>query len=113
MKIVTSPIKENIVQSHAQQPTNDGKKFVTSDAVFRKETEQIKDALAMLKDVTNLYPCKMQGGKMPEPLISTDYGCLVILFPLGGHVIRNVVTSDGKADFEVDGERIIPVTSKE
>jgi hypothetical protein len=87
----------------------DGQKSVTSK--FAKETEKILDALSMLKDVMNTYPLKIDG-RTAEPLISSDL--FAIAFPVyGGHVIKNVVTSDGKLDFEVDGQRIIPVTSEE
>lgn len=100
--------KSDIQASPAQTSTSDGQKSVTSK--FAKETAAILDALAMLKDVMNTYPCKING-KMAEPLISSDL--LVIAFPLCGHVIKNVVTSDGKLDFEVDRQRIIPVTSED
>lgn len=111
---VTSPTKASLQSSPALPSTNDGQKSVTSaSAEFQKETEKILDALGMIKDATNCWPCKMNDGKMPIPLISSEYGILVVSFPLGGHVIKTVVTSDGKLDYEVDGHRIIPVTSEE
>lgn len=97
--------------SPVQTATTDGPPVTSVSAEFQKETEKIMDALAMLKDVTNSWPCKMKDGKMPAPHISNEYGILVATFPLGGHVIKTVVASDGKMDYEVDGKRIIPVTS--
>ncbi len=105
--------KSDTPLSLAPASMSDGQKFVTSKPVkFQKETEKIMDALAMLKDVMNTYPLKMEDGKTAEPYISSDL--LVIALPISsGHVIKAVVTSDGKLDFEVDGQRIIPVTSEE
>lgn len=71
----------------------------------------MKDALAIAKDLMNMWPCPMPNGQMPKPFISNKYGVLTIALPLAGHVIENLVTSDGKHDFGVDGEPIIPVTS--
>lgn len=73
----------------------------------------MKDALAQAKDVMSLWPMKMIGGKPALPLISIEYGVMMIPLPMGGHVIERVVTSDGKTDYAVDGEPIIPVMSEE
>jgi hypothetical protein len=107
-KAVTSPIKASRQSSHAPHSTKDGQKSVTSaSAKFQKETEQIKDALSTAKDLLNQWPCRMPDGKMPQPLISSS-GVVVIALPMAGHVIVNTVTSDGKHDFIVDSEPIIP-----
>jgi hypothetical protein len=109
-KVVTSPISVTSVKSPAQHSTKDGQKSVTSaSAKFQKETEQIKDALSIAKDLLNQWPCRMPDGKMPQPLISSSYGVLTIALPMNGHVIGNAVTSDGAHDFTVDGEPVIPV----
>lgn len=95
----------------AQADTNGGQKSVTrTSAEFQSETQSMLDALAMLKDVTNTWPITLDDGKQAEPFVSPK-GFLVIALPVGGHVIENVVTSDDKHDYSVDGERIIPVTS--
>jgi hypothetical protein len=107
-KVVTSPTKASRQSSHALHSTKDGQKSVTSaSAKFQKETEQIKDALSVAKDLLNQWPCRMPDGKMPQPLISNS-GVIVIALPMAGHVIVNTVTSDGKHDFIVDGQPIIP-----
>jgi hypothetical protein len=107
-KVVTSPIKASRQSSLAPHSTKDGQKSVTSaSAKFQKETEQIKDALAIAKDLLNQWPCRMSNGEMPQPLISTS-GVVVIALPMAGHVIVNTVTSDGKHDFIVDGSPIVP-----
>ena len=101
--------KPDTQASHVQTSTNDGKKSVTSE--FAKETAAILDALAILKDAMNAYPFRMEDGKMAEPHISSDL--LVVVFPISNrHVIKGFVTSDDKYDFEVDGQKIIPVTSE-
>lgn len=107
-EVLPTKNKPDTKTSLAPASTSDGQKSVTSK--FAKETEAILDALATLKDAMNTYPCKVDG-KTIEPHISSDL--MVIVFPLAGHVIENVVTSDGKLDFKVDGQRIIPVTSEE
>lgn len=66
----------------------------------------MRDALAIAKDLLNQWTCRMPNGEMPKPYISTRFGVLVIALPTGGHVIENIVTSEGKHDFDVDG---IPV----
>ena len=108
-KVVTSPTSVTSAKSPAQRSTKDGQKSVTSaSAKFQKETEQIKDALSVAKDLLNQWPCRMPDGKMPQPLISTNYGVITIALPMAGHVIVNTVTSDGKHDFIVDGQPIVP-----
>lgn len=68
----------------------------------------MRDALAIAKDLLNQWICRMPNGEMPKPYISTRFGVLVLALPLGGHVIENIVTSEGKHDFDVDG---VPVMS--
>lgn len=84
-----------------------------SVAKFAEEREKILDALAMLKDAMNIYPCKMPNGQTPAPRLFIEFGVLLIAFPLGGHVIETVVMADGKTDFRVDDVTIIPVMSVE
>lgn len=109
---VTSPTKVTSQKSPVQPNTSDGQKSVTSvSAKFQKETEQIKDALAIAKDLLNKWPCRMKNGEMPLPLISNEFGVLTIALPMSGHVIENIVTSTGDKklhDFKVDGEPVIP-----
>lgn len=108
-KAVTSPISVTSAKSRVQHSTKDGQKSVTSASVkFQKEAEQIKDALSIAKDLLDKWPCRMPNGEMPEPHISSRFGVLMIALPMSGHVIVNTVTSDGKHDFIVDGEPIIP-----
>ncbi len=100
-------------KSHAQIASSVGKTPVMStSAEFQNEREAMKDALAQAKDVMSSWPIKMIGGKPALPLISIEYGVLMIPLPMGSHVIERVVMSDGKTDYKVDGEPIIPVTSE-
>lgn len=109
-EVLPTKNKPDTQASHVPTSTEGGQKSVTSK--FAKETAAILDALATLKDAMNTYPFRMEDGKMAEPHISSDL--MLVVFPITNrHVIRNVVTSDGKLDFEVDGQRIIPVTSEE
>jgi len=99
-------------KSRANPVMTDGKQPVMSPAKFKEEREKMLDALAILKDAINLYPCKMPNGKTPAPKLFSNYGILMIPFPTGGHVIEVAVMSDGKTDFKVDDASIIPVTSE-
>lgn len=96
-------------KSHAKTVTSDGKKPVMSDVEFEKEREKMLDALAMLKDAINLYPCKMKNGQTPAPKLFSEFGVMLVPFPTDGHVIEISVMADGKTDFKVDGISIIPV----
>jgi hypothetical protein len=116
LKAVTSDIKASRQTSPASVNMNAGQTSVTSDAKFQAEAEKLRDALAIAKDLLNQWACRLPNGAMPKPYISTKFGMLVIALPLGGHVIDNIVTSDGKHDFAVDGISVIPdvtVTSNE
>lgn len=104
-KAVTSPTKASRPNSNAPQNTRAGNKPPTG------ESEKIIELLARMKDVTHNWPCRLKSGKMPAPLITPDY--MVFAFPVGRHVIKNAVTSDGKQNFSVDGALVIPVTSDE
>lgn len=73
----------------------------------------MRDALAIAKDLLDKWPCRLPDGTMPKPHISIKFGVLSIGLPLAGHVIENAVTSEGKHDFRVDGELIVPVTPTE
>ena len=106
---VTSPIEASRQNSPALVNTKDGQKPVTSLVKFQEEAEKMRDALAIAKDLLNQWSCRMPSGGMPKPYISTRFGVLVIALPLGGHVIDNVVTSEGKHDFSVDGIPCIPI----
>lgn len=108
-KVVTSPITASRQTSPVQVSTKDGQISVTSPVKFKEEAEKLRDSLAIAKDLLNQWSCRMANGEMPKPYISTKFGILVIALPLGGHVIENLVTSEGKHDFGVDG---IPVISK-
>lgn len=112
-KAVTSPTKASRQSFHVQTSMSDGQKSVTSPAKFQQEAEKMRDSLAMAKDLLNTWACRMPNGRMPKPLISSKHGVLLIALPLGGHVIENIVTSEGKHDFSVDGVTVIPVTSEE
>jgi hypothetical protein len=103
---VTSTTKASRQNSNVPLSTNDGNKLPT---VEKEQAEKISELLARLKDVTHTWPCRLTSGKMPAPLIHKGY--IVFAFPLGGHVIKNAVTSDGKQNFIVDGIPVIPVTS--
>lgn len=96
------------VKSPASPVTSDGKKPVMSPAEFQAEREKMLDALAILKDAMNTYPCKMSNGKTPAPQLFTKYGVLLVAFPVGGHVIETIVMADGEMDFRVDDVTIIP-----
>lgn len=109
-KAVTSHTRASRQKYLAQVATTDGLQSVTSPAKFAAESEKMRDALAMAKDLMNMWPCRTRNGGMPKPLISTNHGVLVIALPLGGHVIENVVTSDGKHDFSVDDVTVIPIS---
>lgn len=109
---VTSPTKASRQPSHAQTSTRDGQKSVTSPAKFQEEAEKMRDSLAIAKDLLNTWVCRMPNGQMPKPLISSKHGVLLIALPVGGHIVENVVTSDGRHDFSVDGVTVIPVTSE-
>lgn len=108
---VTSPIKASRQTSRVPANMKDGQKAVTSPAKFQEEAEKMRDALAIAKDLLNQWACRMPNGEMPKPYISTKFGVLVIALPTGGHVIDNIVTSDGKHDFDVDGVPVMSVTS--
>jgi len=107
------PTKEKQQKSPARPVMSDGQLPVMSDVEFVKQRETMLDALAILKDAMNMYPCRMPNGKTPAPKLFTNYGVLLVPFPSGGHVIETVVMSDGKMDFKVDGISIIPVMSGE
>ena len=107
-KAVTSHIKPSRQNLNAAQNTGDGvKPLMEANAVT---SEKIRDLLARMKDVTHTWPCRLPSGKMPAPFTSTEF--ILFAFPLGGHVIKNAVTSDGSQNFEVDGVLVIPVTSE-
>lgn len=114
-KAVTSPTKASRQPSHAPANMKDGQTSVTSHAKFKEEAEKMRDALAIAKDLLNQWACRMPNGEMPKPYISTRFGVLVIALPMGGHVIENIVTSEGKHDFDVDGVPVMgpDVTEKE
>ena len=107
-KAVTSHTKVSRLHSNAPQNTPDGVEHIT---VGKVEAEKMRDLLARMKDVTHNWPCRMESGKMPAPLISTKY--IIFAFPIEGHVLVNTVTSDGSQNFLVDGVPVIPVTSSE
>lgn len=96
----------------ASQVTSDGNEPVMSPVEFQAERERMLDALAILKDAMNAYPCRMPNGKTPAPQLFTKYGVLLVAFPIGGHVIETVVMPDGKTDFKVDDVTIIPVMAE-
>lgn len=106
-KAVTSPTKTSRRPLNVQQNTKSGAK-PHMDA--KAEAEKVKEILARLKDVTHSWSLTLDV-TMPAPFISTNH--IIFAFPLAGHVIKNAVTSDGKQNFEVDGELVIPVTSEE
>jgi hypothetical protein len=110
--MVTSPIKETQKKSRANPAMTGGKTPVMSPAKFAEEREKMLDALAMLKDAMNLYPCKMPNGQTPAPRLFNEFGVLLVAFPVGGHVIDIVVMADGKTDFKVDDMTIIPVMAE-
>jgi hypothetical protein len=103
-KAVTSPTKKSRQGLTQPQNTPVGVKPPTEE-----RAETIRDLLARLKDVTHSWSLALDM-TMPLPYISTNY--VFIAFPTGGHVIKNAVTSDGKQNFLVDGEPVIPVTSE-
>jgi len=110
--MVMSPTKEPQKKSPAKPVMADGKTSVMSPAKFAEQREKMLDALAMLKDAMNLYPCKLPNGMTPAPKLFTEFGVLCVAFPLGGHVIEMIVMADGKLDFKVDDVTIIPVMSE-
>ena len=99
-KAVTSATKASRQPLSVPQSTQDGSKLPTEE-----RAEKIRETLARLMDVTNSWPCKIEG-KMPVPFISNDY--IVFAFPKGGHVIKNLVTSEGKQNFSVDDVTVLP-----
>jgi hypothetical protein len=111
LKVVTSPIKPSRQNLNASRSTKDGVKPPTAVKDVTQEAEKMRDLLARMKDVTHNWPSRLPSGKMPLPLISNNH--IIFAFPLGGHVIKNTVTSDGSQNFEVDGVSVIPVTSEE
>jgi hypothetical protein len=108
-----SLIKAKNEKSPVKPVTSDGNRPVMSPAEFKAQREKMLDALAMLKDAMNTYPCKMPNGMSPAPQLFNKYGVLLVAFPVGGHVIETVVTADGKMDFKVDDVTIIPVMADE
>ena len=98
LKGVTSSIKTSRHPSIAPTSTGDGVK------PLMEERDAVITQLARLLDVMNSWPCK-EGGKMPKPLISPRH--VIVAFPLGGHVIENRVTSEGKMNFVVDDVTVI------
>jgi hypothetical protein len=104
-KAVTSPIITSRQGLNVPQNTPDGAKLPTA-----ARAEKLRDLLARLKDVTHSWSLALDV-TIPEPYISTNY--IFFALPLNGHVIQNAVTSDGKQNFAVDGELVIPVTSEE
>lgn len=96
-KAVTSRTTASRQLSNVSQNTSDGVKLPTE----ARDAEKMREMLARIIDVTHNWPCKSESGKMPKPFISR--GHVVIAFPLGGHVLQNTVTSDGKQNFDVDG----------
>ncbi len=98
-KGVTSPITASRQASNVRQNTQTGVKPPTP------ERDEVITTLARLLDVMNSWPCKADG-KMPKPLITA--GHVMVALPLGGHVIRNSVTSEGKMNFVVDDVTVIP-----
>jgi len=113
LKAVTSPIIPSRQTSLVSDSTSDGQKSVTSPSVkFQKEAEKMRDTLAIALDLLDQWSCRMPNGEMPKPHISSRYGVLMIALPMGGHVIENTVTSDGKHDFMVDGTAVMSVTSE-
>ena len=95
--------------SPAKTVMTDGEIPVMSTAQFQEQTEKMMDALAMLKDVLELWPIKMKDGKSAKPLISSDRHVILVALPFFGHVISDYVMADGKGDFKVDGKSLIPV----
>ena len=106
LKAVMSDTKASRQTSNVQPSTGNGVK-PPMDA--KAEAEKMREILARLKDVTHSWSLNLDV-TMPAPFISTSH--LIVAFPLAGHVIKNAVTSDGKQNFEVDGELVIPVTSE-
>lgn len=104
-RAVTSRTNPSRQPLNVKQSMTDGEKL-PMDA---RDAEKMRDLLARIIDVTHNWPCKLPSGKMPLPLISN--GHIIIAFPFRGHVIKNTVTSEGKQNFSVDGEDVIPVTS--
>ena len=98
LKGVTSSIKTSRHPSIAPTNMGDGVKPPT------EERDAVIMQLARLLDVMNSWPCK-EGGKMPKPLIGPRH--VIVAFPLGGHVIENGVTSEGKMNFLVDDVTVI------
>ncbi len=98
-KGVTSPTTASRQASNARQNIQIGAKPPTP------ERDEVITTLARLLDVMDSWPCKVDG-KMPKPLITT--GHVMVALPLGGHVIRNSVTSEGKMNFVVDDVTVIP-----
>ena len=108
---VTSRTKASHPPLNVLQNTPVGVLPPTEAKDVTKEAEKMRDLLARLKDVTHNWPSRLTSGKMPKPLISSDF--IIFAFPLGGHVIENAVTSEGAQNFLVDGVSVIPVTSKQ
>jgi len=100
--VVTSPIITSRHPSIASQNTQDGAKLPTE----AQEREEILNQLARMIDVMHNWPMKIDG-KMPKPYIAGDH--VFFAFPVGNHVIRNAVTSEGTINFFVDG---VSVTSE-
>jgi len=100
---VTSSIKTSRHPSIAPTSTGDGVKPPTD------ERDAVIMQLARLLDVMNSWPCKETDAegkkKMPKPLIGPRH--VIVAFPLGGHVIENGVTSEGKMNFSVDDVTVI------
>lgn len=111
LKPVTSRTTASRQTLSAKQSTADGAKPPTVAKYVTKEAEKMRDLLARMKDVTHNWPSRQAGGTLPAPFITPEF--IFFAFPLGGHVIQNAVTSDGKQNFLVDGVLVIPVTSEE
>jgi len=113
LKVVMSPTKDKLKNSHAKTVMTDGEAPVMSTAKFQEQTEKMMDSLAMLKDVLELWPIKMKDGKSAKPIISNDRHVILVALPFFGHDIDDYVMTDGRGDFKVDGKPLIPVMSED
>lgn len=104
LKMVTSSTKVTLVPSLPSQSTKGSAKLHTGEKA-EKETEEMLYQASRLLDLIRSWSLIHGETTAVEPLIFNDH--LVIAFPLGGHVVKNSLTSDGKQNFTVDGKPVL------
>lgn len=104
LKMVTSSTKATLVPSLPSQSTKGSAKPSTGEKA-EKETEEMLYQASRLLDLIRSWSLIHGETTAPVPLIYNDH--IIIALPLGGHVMENSLTSDGKQNFTVDGKPVL------